>query len=341
MNSLKDWLSRKSFSRIIFLVDDNSSTHCLPIIKNDIQNYYGQIIIPHGENSKNLKTAETIWKQLLEMEADRNALLINLGGGMITDIGGFCAATYKRGISFINIPTTLLAMVDAAIGNKTGINIGHYKNQVGLFAKPDQILIDPIFLKTLPERELVAGFAEVLKYGLISNYEFWKDLKDSNPKDIADWQSIIDTCVIMKKDIVKADPKEKGIRKILNYGHTFGHALESYSLENDAKPLLHGEAVAIGMVAEAWLSYEKTGLSAHELDEISTSIQTIFKIEKVKRPDLDMVYEYMLKDKKNKDNEVRFVLLKKVGEPVYDIKCSYEEMTRAYDYYQSTIVNTK
>jgi len=300
-------------------MDNNTLKHCLPIVRNDFHVSAGQITIPPGENSKGLDTAGKVWGQLLEMDADRNALMVNLGGGMVSDLGGFCAATYKRGISFINIPTTLLAMVDAAIGNKTGINIGPYKNQVGLFAKADEVFIDPVFLKTLPERELVAGFAEVLKYGLIANYELWEDLKDAYPKNITDWQSIIDTCIIMKKEIVKADPKEKGQRKVLNFGHTFGHAFESYSLENDKIPLLHGEAVAMGMVAASWLSYEKAGLSAHDLDEISTAIQSRFKISNSKKMDIDLVFEYMQKDKKNKDNEIRFVLLKKIGSPVYDI----------------------
>jgi 3-dehydroquinate synthase len=335
MEALAEWVAKRSFSKTIILTDNNTARFCLPVLSQGLKIRFHHITIASGENSKSIDNATYIWNQLLEAEADRNALLINLGGGMIIDLGGFCAATYKRGISFINIPTTLLAMVDAAIGGKTAVNIGHYKNQVGLFAEADKVFINPVYLQTLPERELVAGYAEVLKYGLISDKGLWDKLKATPPQTITEWKEIINTCVSIKKEIVKADPKENGFRKILNFGHTIGHAIESYSLEAGNKPVLHGEAVAIGMIAEAWLSFEKSGLETPELEEITTALQSILTIKWPKKPDYDQLYDYMLKDKKNKDREVRFVLLMNIGDPEFDIYCSYEEICRALDYYFS------
>jgi 3-dehydroquinate synthase len=335
LHNFKQWHGDKQFPKIVVLTDDNTSMYCLPILTSHTEFPFDEIRLLPGEKSKTIENAAFIWNQLLEMEADRNTLLVNLGGGMICDIGGFCAAAFKRGIRFINIPTTLLAMVDAAIGGKTGVNLGHFKNQVGLFIPADEVIIDPVFLDTLPKRELIAGYAEVLKCGLIYDIKLWDILKNKHPEDIKDWTAVIEKCTSIKQEVVKIDPKEKGLRKILNFGHTIGHAIESFSLENDDVPLLHGEAVAIGMIAEAWLSWKKAGLSKEALDEIISCISRIFPGYEVQKPAIDDLIHYIIKDKKNVSGEIRLVLLEKIGKAVYDIKCSLEEIEEALDYYYS------
>lgn len=337
MPDLSEWLSDKFFSRIIILTDDNTAEFCLPQIAGMIRIPFNHISIPAGEQSKSLDSAALIWNKLLEFGSDRNALLINLGGGMITDLGGFCAATYKRGISFINIPTTLLGMVDASIGGKTGIDIGPNKNQVGLFAPAAATFSYPYFLKTLPERELISGFAEILKYGLISDPTLWGSIHTTQPKDINNWDSIIDACVKIKQSVVNQDPYDQGIRKILNFGHTIGHAIESFSLQNSENPLLHGEAVAIGIIAEAWLSNKKSGLTVSQLEEITKALIRFCRSFAFEKSDFDELYNYMLNDKKISYNSIRFALLEEIGKPVYDISCTYTEIKAAMDYYISVL----
>jgi 3-dehydroquinate synthase/3-phosphoshikimate 1-carboxyvinyltransferase len=332
LHTLKEWLTGKSFSKIVVLTDDNTSEYCLPILSGLLNIPFPHINISQGEHSKSLENASYIWNELLKIDADRNSLLINLGGGMISDIGGFCAASFKRGISFINIPTTLLAMVDAAIGGKTAINIGPHKNQVGLFANPEEVFIDPVFLKTLHEREIISGYAEVYKYGLIYDAAFARKLVNTSPVAIKDWLSIIENCVRIKEDIVLQDPREKGLRKILNFGHTIGHALESYSLEHDTDPLLHGEAVAFGMVAEAWLSHQKTGLTSIELNDLENHIKLVFNPVSMPGFSNKDLFQYLVKDKKNNAGIIRFALLETIGKAVYDIPCTLDEISGALDY---------
>ena len=338
INTLPVWLEENKHSSIVVLTDDNTAKCCLPKVEPLLSAGFLQINISPGENSKTLESAQIIWDKLLENNIDRNTLIINLGGGMITDLGGFCAATYKRGISFINIPTTLMGMVDASIGGKTGINMGGYKNQVGAFAMPEQVFIDQVFLSTLPGRELISGFAEVIKYGLIYDKASWDNLKKIHPLHITGWQPIINQCVKIKHEIVTKDPKDQGLRKILNFGHTIGHAIESYSLEHGNEPLLHGEAVAFGMMAEAYLSFKKAGLAKAELEEIYFYLTGIFGLFPFENMGIDALYKYILNDKKNFGNTVMFALLESIGKAVYDISCSFEEITVAVGYLKTNKV---
>ena len=247
-------------SQVFILTDENVALFWLPEVAHWLRcDSAVDIIIKPGEQHKNLQTVQRIWKTLMKHHADRNALLINLGGGVITDLGGFAASTYKRGIKFINIPTTLLAMVDAAIGGKTGIDLGGAKNQIGTFAEAEDVLADPVFVSTLPRREILSGMAEMLKYGFIA---------DDNLLEINfdNYQDYILCAGEIKREIVAKDPKEAGLRKILNFGHTLGHAIESHCLTSEY-PLLHGEAVALGMAGALWLSVKNCGLDEQGLKD--------------------------------------------------------------------------
>ena len=244
-------IDTSKYSNVAILVDENSKKFCLdklPKIKNSIT-----IELNSGENYKNLSSCNFIWQQLVKHEFDRKALMLNLGGGLIGDIGGFCASTYKRGIDFIHIPTTLLSMVDASIGGKTGVNFNNIKNLVGIFNNPKSILINPEFLKTLNDQELKSGFAEVVKHALIYDLSLWNQITSTEFEDF-NWEDIITKSIQIKNKIILQDPLEKGERKKLNFGHTYGHAIESYYIDQGI-PILHGEAIFIGMILETDISF--------------------------------------------------------------------------------------
>ena len=318
-------------SRIFILVDENTKKHCLK--KLSIDNYQLEIIqIKSGEKNKTIRTCEKIWKELSKYNADRKSLLINLGGGVITDIGGFCASTYKRGIDFVNIPTTLLSQVDASVGGKTGIDFLGYKNQIGTFSFPKAVFVNPDFLKPLNKRELISGFAEVIKHGLIADSDYWKKIKDfSIPINIT--VELISLSIEVKNKIVSADPYENGLRKVLNFGHTIGHAVESASLKTK-KPLLHGEAIAIGMICEAYISRKVSGLKSEELDEISSFITSIFKPKAIKQPTKKLI-ALMKQDKKNKNSEINFTLLISIGKAEINNSCSEDLIEESIGYFNS------
>ena len=250
----------------------------------------------------------------MKQHADRNVLLINLGGGVVTDLGGFAASTYKRGIKFINVPTTLLAMVDAAIGGKTGIDFGDGKNQIGTFAEAEEVIIDPVFLETLPQREICSGLAEMLKYGFIV---------DSNLLNVnlENYQQYITHCGEIKREIVMQDPTEKDLRKVLNFGHTLGHAIESHCLTTDY-PLLHGEAVALGMLGALWLSVRQCGLDEKVLQDFESQLPMLLSETEasLSGSDIESILGYLVHDKKNKGENPQFVLLEAVGKPVWDVE---------------------
>lgn len=262
----------------------------------------------------------------MKHHADRNALLINLGGGVITDLGGFAASTYKRGIKFINIPTTLLGMIDAAIGGKTGIDFGGGKNQIGTFAEAEEVVIDPVFLTTLPQRELLSGMAEMLKYGFIADANLLKS-------NLENYQQFISRCGEIKSEIVAQDPTEKDLRKVLNFGHTLGHAIESHCLTTD-HPLLHGEAVALGMAAALWLSVKQCGLDKKVLKEYETQLPQLLSEAELNltEADMDSILAYLVLDKKNKGEKPQFVLLEAVGKPVWDVEVDYDTIKRSLEY---------
>lgn len=302
-------------SKVFILTDENVAQFWLPEIeywlncKNAVE-----IVIKAGEQHKNLQTVQRIWRTLMKQHADRNVLLINLGGGVVTDLGGFAASTYKRGIKFINIPTTLLAMVDAAIGGKTGIDFGDGKNQIGTFAEAEEVIIDPVFLETLPQREICSGLAEMLKYGFVA---------DSNLLNVnlENYQQYITHCGEIKREIVMQDPTEKDLRKVLNFGHTLGHAIESHCLTTDY-PLLHGEAVALGMLGALWLSVRQCGLDEKVLQDFESQLPMLLSETEASLSGsvIEPILGYLVHDKKNKGEKPQFVLLEAVGKPVLDVE---------------------
>ncbi len=331
-STLKEVLHARSYSKLVVLTDVNTQQHCLPLIQDLLPSDAVLITVPAGEQFKTLETCASIWNQMTEAVLDRQALMLNLGGGVIGDMGGFCASVYKRGIPFITIPTTLLSQVDASVGGKLGIDFMGFKNHLGVFQLPETVLIDPTFLETLPQRELRSGYAEVLKHGLIRDAAFFRSLP-STVWEKQDWARVIRHSVGIKKAVVEVDPKETGLRKILNFGHTIGHAVESFYLPS-SKPLLHGEAIAMGMIAEGFLSFEKIGLSYEELNELSTKLLTVFGKVNLESKDLDSILNLCAQDKKNEGSTQLFTLLPSIGDCSYNNPVTREEIKHAILYYQ-------
>jgi len=332
--NLRKALSAQQNCRVAVITDTNTVNHCLPLVEDALPDNYLRVTFSHGEENKNLSSCEEVWDTLTEAKMDRNALVINLGGGVVTDLGGFCAATYKRGVRFINIPTTLLSQVDASVGGKLGVDFHGYKNHIGLFAEPEMVLIDPSFLITLPERELRSGFAEVIKHCLIADETQWKHLI-LNHYDKQDWSSIIPHSIGIKSDIVTKDFREGGLRKTLNFGHTIGHALESYYLNIPGKKLLHGEAIAIGVICEAWLSVEYNQMEKNQLIELQDYILDNFGKVKLDMNALDEVMDLMFQDKKNKGNTILFTLLNSIGSACWDVDLPQDAPVKAIGYYDN------
>lgn len=318
----------KNYSKVAVLVDENTLEHCYPIIRDLLPENHYLIKISSGEDHKNLFTCQFIWKRLTDYNFNRKSVLINLGGGVIGDMGGFCAATFKRGMDFIQIPTTLLAQVDASTGGKLGIDFIGFKNHIGLFKEPKEVIIYPDFLKTLPERQLKSGFAEILKHCLIMDKDRWEELT-SVEFSALDWHEIIPKSRKIKQDIVEKDPFEEGVRKLLNFGHTVGHALESYFLDT-SKPFLHGEAVAIGMVAESYISFQKGILAEEELWEIKNYIDKVFgKLTISAQPAFSHLDKYLIQDKKNTSEQVNCTFLEAIGKATFDNPIDFSEVKEA------------
>lgn len=327
---LRGYLDNRSFTQLAVVVDENTRKYCLPII--DVK---ADIIIEtrSGEEHKTLKTCEYIWEELTAARFDRKGLVINLGGGVIGDMGGFCAATYKRGLTFINIPTTLLAQVDASVGGKLGVDFNGFKNHIGLFCHPDAVLIDTVFLKSLPRAEVRSGFAEIIKHHLIADKAGWEKLASRNWKALdADWGDLVAHSVDIKRSIVKNDPKEKGLRKLLNFGHTVGHAVESYHLSADDK-MLHGEAIAVGMICESYLSYLRGLIDESTHDKITRFILSVFGKRKV--GDADAIAAWARQDKKNEGDKVLCVLLEAAGKASWDHLITTDEIRESLSYYST------
>ena len=314
-NSLTEF-NFQDYSQIAILVDENTKRECLKKLKK-LENSL-IIEIKSGEEYKNINSCNFIWEQLTKNNFDRKSLLINLGGGVIGDMGGFCASTYKRGIDFVQIPTTLLAMVDASVGGKLGIDFMGLKNQIGLFNNPKAVLINPNFLETLPENQLKSGFAEVVKHALIYDGNLWKELQNTSFNKL-NCEEIIETSVQIKNNIVLADPNEKGERKKLNFGHTFGHAIESYYLEKGT-PILHGEAVFMGMILETEISH----LSETDKNEIKNYILSNFALPYT--PKKYNLHKFLINDKKNQSGKINFSLLNKIGNCTIDNLFSSNEL---------------
>lgn len=322
-SALADFFSQHSFTGIFLLVDEHTEKHCLPVIQDVLPEHWLFCIKP-GESYKTLATCEQIWGAMTQAGIDRKALMINLGGGVIGDMGGFCASTYKRGISFINMPTTLLSQVDASVGGKLGIDFQGFKNHIGVFTDPLKVFIDAQFLKTLPERELRSGFAEVIKHGLIFDQTYFDDIKQKGLYR-SDWSKVIEASVEIKSAVVDKDPKESGLRKILNFGHTIGHGIETTFL-NSEKHLLHGEAIAIGMIMEAYLSTKTCGLSESSLSELSDFLIKVYNPLPIDQDQFEPILENIMQDKKNEGKSIRMSLLKSIGVCAYDIPIGQQDI---------------
>jgi 3-dehydroquinate synthase len=320
-------------SKIFIISDTNSDRYCFPLLEQFFDNFNAiKIVLTPGEEHKNLNTCIQIWDAMTIHELDRKGLVINLGGGVIGDMGGFCASTYKRGIKFIQIPTTLLAMVDASVGGKLGIDFKGYKNHIGVFNNPEFISIQSIFLETLPYNELRSGFAEMIKHALIADAIKWNQFKRKKLEEIQ-WNNEITHSVEIKWEIVQKDPTENGLRKTLNFGHTLGHAFETYFLNFPERKLLHGEAIALGMVLESWISYKKNFLSENEFNEIRQYITNIFGKPRFHKDEISLIISLTVQDKKNNRNNIMFSLLKEIGNCIYDVPVTFEEMEEALLYY--------
>lgn len=301
----------KNETEVFVLVDENTKLHCYPLLQNQLPEH--QLIeISSGELSKSMSTVEYICAQLLEYTASRNAILINVGGGVITDIGGFAAGIYKRGIRCINIPTTLMGMVDASFGGKTGIDFEGHKNMLGLFNQAECIYINSDFLNTLELRQIRSGFAEMLKHGLIADRKYWNQLLQVDTSNVNEIKQHIAHSIQIKMHIVLSDPTDQGNRKLLNFGHTFGHAIESYFLTT-SEPLLHGEAIALGILLESKISLQKSTLNERDYLEIESVLYEVFGELMDIEIDLDLIWPYMTNDKKNADGNISFMVLKSIG----------------------------
>lgn len=335
--ALNSYIKTTKPSRIFILVDSNTHDFCLPQFMQKLESDTITVEVmemPNGEEHKTIDICSGVWEALAEYNADRKSLLINLGGGVVTDLGGFVASTYMRGIPYINIPTSLLAMVDASVGGKTGVDLGALKNQVGVINEGVMVGVDTSFLSTLPQNEMVSGFAEMLKHGLIYDKTYWETLTHLENLDISDLDLLIYDSVLIKNKVVTEDPTEQGLRKILNFGHTLGHAIESYFLENgDKTPLLHGEAIAVGMILEAYLSTKVCNLTEEDFHVIVEGILKTFSIVDISKNDQTFIIELLKHDKKNSHGIIKFVLLEAIGQPKIDCVVPNDLILAAFDYY--------
>lgn len=322
------------FGKRFILVDENTKEHCLPLFYNLTNNIHidGVITIKAGINNKNINETIDVWNQLTELGADRDALLINLGGGVISDLGGFAASTYKRGLHFINYPTSLLGMIDASIGGKTGLDFANVKNQIGLFSNPLSVIIDPVFLKTLDLKELQSGYAEMLKCALIMDIDLWDTISNTNFNQISDWDSLIVQAARNKVNIVRYDSQEKSIRKILNFGHTIGHAIESHFI-NKGNDITHGEAVAAGIICETYISSKIFEFECTQVKEIINVIDMNFERFNLNIEDISSLMTFMKQDKKRKGGKYNFSLLRKLGKAVHDIEIEEALIKESLEFY--------
>tara|TARA_B100000900_G_C20557570_1_gene707444 strand:- start:17 stop:1054 length:1038 start_codon:yes stop_codon:yes gene_type:complete len=315
--------------RIAILVDENTLVHCLP--KLSVVKETPLIQINSGEKNKNIETCNIIWQQLTDIKFTRKSLLINLGGGVIGDMGGFVAATFKRGIQFINIPTTLLSQVDASIGGKLGVDFNEFKNHIGVFKDPDAIIICDEFLSTLGRRELKSGFAEIIKHGLIYDLNYWKEIRMNLFSEITNWQYLIKKSVFLKADVIEKDPYESGLRKILNFGHTLGHGIESWYLDTE-KDLLHGEAIAAGMIMEAKIALDLGLIKEKYFKEVVNYIDQVF--DRITLfPPFDKIKSLLRQDKKNHGSTIMFSLINGPGSCLFDIKVNDTQIEDAINFY--------
>ncbi len=336
--ALNALLIENHYSKLFLLVDSNTNDECSSLFLSQIETEIPIEIIEFeaGEINKNIETCTEIWNVLTELGADRKSVILNLGGGVVTDLGGFVAATFKRGIDFINIPTSLLAMVDASVGGKTGIDLGNLKNQIGVFNVPKMVVIDVRFLETLPQNEMRSGLAEMLKHGLIFDRNYWNQFLDLGDKTFEALEELIYQSIVIKNTIVMQDPNEKGFRKALNFGHTLGHAIESYFLENETKKtLLHGEAIAVGMILESHIAKSKNLLSETDYLEIKKTIGAIYEPIVFTENDIEPILNLLIHDKKNEFGTIQFALINGIGKAIINQETDNELIKLAFDDYKS------
>lgn len=327
------------YDSLFVLTDTTTNRLCWPLLKDEPALKGAKLItVEPSDEHKDVESLSAVWAALQKGGATRHSLLMNLGGGMITDLGGFAAATFKRGISFVHIPTTLLGMVDASLGGKTGINFGGLKNEVGVFCQPKEIVLDVRFLSTLDHRNLLSGYAEMLKHGLLSSVSHWAELLtfDLNNPDLAHLQTLIHQSVEFKRHIVAEDPTEKGIRKALNLGHTVGHAFESLAL-SEHRPVLHGYAVAWGLVCELYLSARYLGFPKDKLQQTIQFVREQYGVFIFDCKSYDRLYELMLHDKKNISSHIRFSLLEEIGIIALDREFTKDEIFDMLDFYRESM----
>lgn len=318
----------QSYSKVAILTDENTHRLCYPLLSGLPAHHV--IEVPAGEEHKHLQTCQVIWQRLTDLNFDRHSLLVMLGGGVLGDMGGFCAATFKRGIDFILMPTTLLSQVDASVGGKLGIDFNNFKNHIGVFCEPQVTIIYTPFFKTLPVRELRSGFAEVIKHCLISDRKMWDVIRQKSLEE-QDWDTLVKHSVDFKKSVTTADPTEKGLRKILNFGHTMGHALESYFLSRGNR-IFHGEAIAMGMIMESFVAREEGLMTNGELTEVKNYVLSIFPKEKSPYDEGEVI-QLMLQDKKNKGGEILMALPEGIGKAKWDVKVAGALIKKAFQYY--------
>jgi 3-dehydroquinate synthase len=331
--TLQNWLDKNDYDKVFLLTDANTQQQCLPqvaLIANHV------ISIPAGEENKNLNSAQIIWTELAKNGASRKSLLVNLGGGMVTDIGSFCASTYLRGIDFIQIPTSLLAMVDAAIGGKTGIDFLSYKNFIGTFTNAKCIIINPAFLQTLPQKEIINGWAEVVKHAIISGYTLFNEIQtipDISNLDL--WEKIIDNNIQIKTQIVEKDPNELNIRKKLNLGHTIGHGLESFFIASNTITK-HGYCIAAGIVMESYIAVKKQLLPEKQYEEIAETVLRIFPKMQLNNQWFDEILKWIAADKKNHHGKIHMSVPAAIGNVIEKTEVSTEEIQNAlFNYFSN------
>ena len=331
-------INNNKYSNIFIIVDSNTNEFCLPKLLPSIETDLNVEIIEFeaGEENKNIETCVEIWKVLTELGGDRKSLVLNLGGGVVTDLGGFVASTFKRGVDFIHIPTTLLSMVDASVGGKNGVDLGNLKNQIGVINVPSMVLIDTQYLETVPQNEMRSGLAEMLKHGLIYDKKYWEEFLDISTIDFDALDQLIYRSVEIKNEIVKQDPTEKNIRKALNFGHTLGHAIEGYFLENENKTtLLHGEAIAAGMILESFISLHKGLISNEEYIQIKTVLKSIYEDIVFEEEDIEPILELLIHDKKNEYGSIQFALIEGIGKIKINQEVENELILNAFEDYKS------
>ena len=340
--ALSDAIAECPHDKLFVLVDETTHQLCLPVIAGfDCMQEAQCIVIGATDTHKTLDTLSHVWAELQRMGATRHSLLINLGGGMVTDLGGFAASTFKRGLAYINIPTTLLSMVDASVGGKTGINFGGLKNEIGVFNNANSVILDTIFLKTMDQENILSGYAEMLKHGLISEEKMWAELLTfnldhqdglDNLEFLVQLGRMLADSVAVKQRIVTEDPTEHGIRKALNLGHTAGHAFESLALER--KPILHGYAVAYGLVVELYLCCVKTGFPQDKMHQTVAFIKEHYGRMPITCDDYPKLIELMHHDKKNVGTDINFTLLGGIGDIRINQTATEEDIKEALDFYR-------